>query len=52
MSKINRSKPQGKMIPVQLPNEPGQSFNLDLIVDLPEVQLNGIIYNRILMKCL
>ena len=49
MSKINRSKPQGKMIPVQLPDEPGQSFNLDLIVDLPEVQLNGILYNRILV---
>ena len=49
MSKIDRSKPQGKMIPVQLPSDPGQSFNLDLIVDLPEVQLNGIIYNRILV---
>ena len=37
------------MIPVQLPDAPGQSFNLDLIVDLPEVQLNGVIYNRILV---
>ena len=49
MSKINRTKPQGKMIPVQLPAAPGQSFNLDLMVDLPEVQLNGVIYSKILV---
>lgn len=49
MSKIDRSKPQGKMIPVQLPDTPGQSFNLDLMVDMPEVQLNGVIYNKILV---
>jgi hypothetical protein len=28
---------------------PGQSFNLDLMVDLPEVQLNGIAYSKILV---
>lgn len=49
MSKIDRKKPQGKMIPVELPEVPGQSFNLDLMVDMPEVQLNGISYNRILV---
>ena len=49
MSKIDRSKPQGKMIPVQLPDTPGQSFNLDLMVDMPEVQLNGVAYNKILV---
>ena len=37
------------MIPVQLPDAPGQSFNLDLMVDLPEVQLNGVAYSKILV---
>ena len=49
MSKVDRTKPQGKMIPVQLPDAPGQCFNLDLMVDMPEVQLNGVVYNKILV---
>jgi hypothetical protein len=49
MSKIDRTKPQGKMVPVELPSAPGQSFNLDLMVDLPEVQMNGVILSKVLV---
>ena len=49
MSKIDRTKPQGKMVPVELPSAPGQSFNLDLMVDLPEVQMNGVILSTVLV---
>ena len=37
MSKIDRTKPQGLVQPVQTPRAPAQSYNVDLIVGLPKI---------------
>ena len=34
-NKIDRQKPQGLLHPVQTPTQPGQSYNMDFLTDLP-----------------
>lgn len=48
-SKIDRTKPQGMVQPVQTPRAPAQSYNLDLIVGLPKIETTEGDYSKILV---
>ena len=48
-AKIDRSKRQGELNPVEVPNRPGHSYNMDIIVDLPEVQWRGEFVSKVLV---
>ena len=49
MSKIDRTKPQGLVQPVQTPRAPAQSYNVDLIVGLPKIDTTEGDYSKILV---
>ena len=44
-NKIDRSKPKGLLQPLQVPNSPGQSLNMDFMTDLPRSYYRGAWYD-------
>jgi len=47
-AKFDRTKRQGCLQPVQVPNAPGRCYNMDMIVDLPETEWHGERVSKVL----
>ena len=47
-AKFDRTKRQGCLQPVQVPNAPGRCYNMDMIVDLPETDWQGEKVSKVL----
>ena len=46
-NKIDRSKPKGRIQPLQNPAQPGQSLNMDFMTDLPRSYYRGAWYDTV-----
>ena len=45
-NKIDRSKPKGLLVPVQVPYTPAQAYNMDFMTDLPKSYYRGMWYDQ------